>query len=185
MKPVYTIHAGEYFVGSHIEKIIPNCHIWIPSKDTGVDLLLSNTNNSKTVSIQVKSSKDYSPHDHNPDIRNNLIGSSWFSSLNSKSLANSKADFWVLVIFSFKKSNYQYVVIPPKKLLKLLERIHPGKQNFNSFIWVTKEMECWETRGLKKAQKDAILNKETKEVDKNRNFSQFLNNWKPLDEKLK
>jgi len=184
MKPVYTIHAGEYFVGSHIEKIRSKWHVWVPSKDTGVDLLISNANNSKTVSIQVKSSKDYSRHYSNPDHRNNLIGSSWFSSLNSKSLANSKADLWVLVIFSFKKSNYQYVVIPPKKLLKLLERIHPGKQNFNSFIWVTKEMECWETRGLKKAQRDAILNKETKEIDKDRNFSQFLNNWKPLEKKL-
>ena len=46
-------------------------------------------------------------------------------------------------------------------------------------------MECWETRGLKKAQKDAILNDETDGINKNRNFSQFLNNWKPLDEKLK
>jgi len=185
MKPVYTIHAGEYFVGSRIEKIIPNCHIWIPSKDTGVDLLLSNTNNSKTVSIQVKSSKDYSPHDHNPDIRNNLIGSSWFSSLNSKSLANSKADLWVLVIFSFKKSNYQYVVIPPKKLLKRLNRIHPGIQKFQSYLTVTEEGACWETRGLRTVQLEAILNDETDGINKNRNFSQFLNNWKPLDEKLK
>tara|TARA_B100001123_G_C15025577_1_gene913273 strand:+ start:250 stop:810 length:561 start_codon:yes stop_codon:yes gene_type:complete len=185
MKPVYTIHAGEYFVGSHIEKIFPNCNIWIPSKDTGIDLLISNANNTKTVSIQVKSSKDYSPSDLNPDIRNNLVGSSWFSSLNNKSLTKSKADFWVLVIFSFKKSNYQYVVIPKEKLLKLLKRIHPGKQNYNSFIWVTKEMECWETRGLKKTQLEAILNNETKGIDKDRNFSEFLNNWTLLEQKLK
>ena len=185
MKPVYTIHAGEYFVGSHIEKIISNCHIWIPSKDTGIDLLISNANNSKTVSIQVKSSKDYSRHYNNPDHRNNLIGSSWFSSLNRKSLSNSKADLWVLVIFSFKKSEYQYVVIPPKELQKRLNRIHPGIQKIQSYLTVTKGMECWETRGLKKAQLEAILNNETNEIDKDRNFSQFLNNWEPLDEKLK
>ena len=74
MKPVYTIHAGEYFVGSHIEKIRSKWHVWFPSKDTGIDLLISNANNSKTVSIQVKSSKDYSRHYNNPDHRNNLIG---------------------------------------------------------------------------------------------------------------
>ena len=185
MKPVYTIHAGEYFVGSHIEKIRSKWHVWVPSKDTGVDLLISNANNSKTVSIQVKSSKDYSRHYSNPDHRNNLIGSSWFSSLNSKSLANSKADLWVLVIFSFKKSNYQYVVIPPKKLLKRLNRIHPGIQKFQSYLTVTEEGACWETRGLRTVQLEAILNDETDGINKNRNFSQFLNNWKPLDEKLK
>ena len=114
-----------------------------------------------------------------------MVGSSWFSSLNNKSLTKSKADFWVLVIFSFKKSNYQYVVIPKEKLLKLLKRIHLGKQNYNSFIWVTKEMECWETRGLKKTQLEAILNNETKGIDKDRNFSEFLNNWTLLEQKLK
>ena len=45
-------------------------------------------------------------------------------------------------------------------------------------------MECWETRGLKKAQQRAILNNETNEIDKVRNFSKFLNNWEPLEKKL-
>ena len=185
MKPVYTIHAGEYFVGSHIDKIRSIWHVWVPSKDTGVDLLISNANNSKTVSIQVKSSKDYSRHYNNPDHRKKLIGSSWFSSLNRNSLSNSKAELWVLVIFSFKKSDYQYVVIPPKELLKRLNKIHPGIQKYQSYLTVTKDEECWETRGLKKYQLEAILNNETKEIDKNRNFSRFLNTWTPLDEKLK
>ena len=79
MKPLFTIHAGEYLVGSHIEKKYPNWHVWIPSADKGIDLLVSNTDNSKTTSIQVKSSKDYSPHSKNPVHREKLVGSSWFS----------------------------------------------------------------------------------------------------------
>ena len=184
MKPLFTIHAGEYLVGSHIEKKYPNWHVWIPSADKGIDLLVSNTDNSKTTSIQVKSSKDYSPHSNNPVHRKKLVGSSWFSSLNSKSLSNSQADLWVLVIHSFKLNKYHYVIIKPQDLSKRFKRIHNVNQNIRSYLWITKGKECWETRGLKKAQEEAILNNDTNEIDENRNFSQFLNNWESLEEKL-
>ena len=184
MKPLFTIHAGEYLVGSHIEKKYPNWHVWIPSADKGIDLLVSNTDNSKTTSIQVKFSKDYSPHSNNPVHRIKLVGSSWFSSLNSKSLSNSQADLWVLVIHSFKLSNYQYVIISPRELLNRLNRIHPGTQKIQSYLWVTKEEECWETRKLNNTQKEAIVNNDTNEIDEDRNFTSFLNNWGPLEEKL-
>ena len=183
MKPVYTIHAGEYFVGSHIEKIRSKWHIWIPSKDTGVDLLLSNSKNSKTVSIQVKSSKDYSPDFNNPVHQRKLVGSSYFN-LNTAKLSNSQAELWVFVIHSFKLNKYHYVIIKPKDLSKRFKRIHNVNQNIRSYLWITKGKECWETRGLKKAQQEAILNNDTNEIDENRNFSQFLNNWESLEEKL-
>ncbi|MBM7457244.1 putative helicase [Oceanisphaera litoralis] len=64
MQPLFTIHAGEYLVGSHIEQAMtdPNgdkINVWIPSKDTGVDLLITDKNNKKTTSLQVKFSKDF------------------------------------------------------------------------------------------------------------------------------
>ncbi len=41
MKPLFTIHAGEYLVASEIEKRIgKNVRIWLPVKDTGVDILV-------------------------------------------------------------------------------------------------------------------------------------------------
>src|SRR5690554_1866372 len=45
MQPLFTIHAGEYLVGSHIEQHLrdPNgdkVNVWVPSKDTGIDLLV-------------------------------------------------------------------------------------------------------------------------------------------------
>ena len=48
MKSLFSIHAGEYLVGSHIEKSYPKWNVWIPSKDTGIDLLVTNLTFSQT-----------------------------------------------------------------------------------------------------------------------------------------
>jgi hypothetical protein len=69
MKPLFTIHAGEYLVGSHIEQHYGKVNVWVPSKDTGVDLLLSNRDATRTVSIQVKFSKDFLSTIMNPIFR--------------------------------------------------------------------------------------------------------------------
>lgn len=47
MKSLFTVHAGEYFVGSHIETHYPKWNVWVPSKDTGIDLLVTNAGNTK------------------------------------------------------------------------------------------------------------------------------------------
>ena len=55
MKPIFTIHAGEYLVGDYLEKHFTDCEIWVPSKDTGTDLLITNsTNRKKNAGIRVK-----------------------------------------------------------------------------------------------------------------------------------
>ena len=61
MKPLFTIHAGEYLTGEYIERNYPHWNVWVPSKDTGIDLLVTDETNSKTVSLQVKFSKDFNP----------------------------------------------------------------------------------------------------------------------------
>jgi hypothetical protein len=59
MRPIFTIHAGEFLVGEYIEKSYPELNVWIPSKDTGIDLLVTNKKDaSKSVAIQVKMSRD-------------------------------------------------------------------------------------------------------------------------------
>src|SRR6266581_2772997 len=59
MKPIFSIHAGEYLVGTHIEENYKNLNVWLPTKDTGIDLLVTDQTNSKNVSLQVKFSKDF------------------------------------------------------------------------------------------------------------------------------
>ncbi|GAG73038.1 unnamed protein product [marine sediment metagenome] len=54
MRPMFTIHAGEYLVGSYIEEKLKDFNVWVPSKDKGVDLLVTDSKNKKTVSLQVK-----------------------------------------------------------------------------------------------------------------------------------
>jgi len=61
MRPVFTIHAGELSVGQYIEQNFKGKNIWVPAKDLGIDLLVTNSNNSRTVSLQVKFSTDYLP----------------------------------------------------------------------------------------------------------------------------
>ena len=64
MKPIFTIHAGEYLVASHVEEKFKDMKIWLPTSDTGIDLLVTNPkfnsrNSVRAVSLQVKFSKDY------------------------------------------------------------------------------------------------------------------------------
>lgn len=62
MTPLFTIHAGEYLVGLYIERRYgKRFNVWIPSKDTGIDLLVSDRKNRRTASLQVKFGKDFLP----------------------------------------------------------------------------------------------------------------------------
>lgn len=96
MKSLFTIHAGEYLVGSHIESKFKNLNIWLPSKDTGIDLLLTNKSNSKTLSIQVKFSKDFLATNMDELFQSGLKSCGWWT-LNKKKIEKSNADFWIFV----------------------------------------------------------------------------------------
>ena len=78
MKPIFTIHAGEYLVASTLEKKFRDINIWLPSKDTGIDLLLINKTNTKTTSLQVKFSKDFSITHTKEIFRPNIRGAGWW-----------------------------------------------------------------------------------------------------------
>ncbi len=45
MKPVFTIHEGEYLVGSYIENKFKKINLWVPSKDTGVAVVTKSVDN--------------------------------------------------------------------------------------------------------------------------------------------
>src|SRR4051794_14495004 len=102
MKPIFTIHAGEYLVASEIEKKFRDYFIWLPSKDSGIDLLITNYNNTKTVSLQVKFSKDFNTTHAKEIFRPDIRGTGWWT-LNSEKIQNSRADLWVFILYSFEK----------------------------------------------------------------------------------
>ena len=107
----------------------------------------------------------------------------WWS-LNKNKLNESQADFWVLVMHSYSKNSIQYLIIPPKELYRRLVQLHPKPEMIQTYLIVTEQLKCWETRGLRKLQFGKILNNEIEKIDEARKFTQYLNNWKPMEDKL-
>jgi hypothetical protein len=182
MKPIFSVHAGEYLTGSHIEKKFRHVNVWVPTKDKGIDLLISDGANRKTVSLQVKFSKDFlvtSGNRKEQEYRNKLRASGWWS-LNSAKIQQSRADYWVFVLQGFANKSTDYVVIPPRELLRRLRGIHQRQsKTWHVYLSVTKEGGCWETRDLSKSEK--LLIAEDKFSNPARNFRKYLNAWKPVE----
>ena len=55
------IHAGEYLVASHIEQHYKRVNVWIPSRDTGVDLLISDSRSQQTLRASIKTKQHEDP----------------------------------------------------------------------------------------------------------------------------
>src|ERR1700721_103246 len=100
MRPLFTIHAGEYLLASYIENRWPNFNVWVPSRDTGVALLVSDRDNHWTVSLQVKFSKDYLFTHLGPEFQEPFRAFGWWA-INQDKLRASRADFWVLMSHGF------------------------------------------------------------------------------------
>lgn len=192
MKPIFTVHEGEYLVGAHLEQST-NYGIWLPTKDTGEDMLLTNAERTANASIQVKFSKDFLVTHKNPDMFEHILCSGWWS-LNPSKIRESKADFWVFVLFPFLRStsatsqrrnsvsNVQYVIVRPTDLYDRLRSSQKNKTSFHVYLSVSRDgRRCLQTRGLRKSDSYFITGKD---VEGHRDFSSHLNNWQPLHECL-
>lgn len=181
MKPIFTIHAGEYIAGSSIEHFFAknqDYHLWLPTKDKGIDLLISNLKSKKISSIQVKYSKDFSFEGKEV---NNRVSSGWFVLKNSK-VNNSIADFWVFVVYDIEAFKHNFIVIPKSKLIKLFTELNRNNKTIHCYILITQNGKAFETRGLDKNSLNRIKS-ETYEDDK-RDLSIYLNNWNQLKDAL-
>jgi len=183
MRPLFTINAGEFVVGDFIEKMYREkkyrLNVWHPSKDTGVDLLVTDGKNQKTISLQVKLSHNFLATDMHANHRKKLRAMSWFS-LDRQKIDNSKADYWVFVLVDFTGGSRDFVIIEPSQLLARLDKIHNTWKITPSYLWVTKDNHCWETRGLKRREQDAIDHGQY--ANKDRDFTEYLNDWAPVRE---
>lgn len=182
MRPLFTIHAGEYIVGDYIEQRFPELSVWIPSKDDGVDLLVTDRAHRKAVSLQVKFSKDHLATGRNRNATDSIKSGGWWT-FDPKKITQSPADYWVLVLCEFISRSYDFVIIDPKVLADRYERIAPNKETIQSYFWVTRQKECWETRGLSKEELAQICEGTYKSSP--RQFTPFLNQWQPLLDALR
>ncbi len=178
MRPIFTIHAGEFLVGEYLEQSFKNIQIWVPAKDSGIDLLVTNYRNTKAVSLQVKFSRDFLTTHMENIFQQPMRACGWFT-LNRAKIAKSTADVWVFVLIGSKKRSYDFVILRPSDLLKHLDIIHgethAEQKPIQSYIWVTEGERCWETRGLKRIERLQIAQNTFRNPD--RDFTTYLNNW--------
>jgi hypothetical protein len=183
MKPLFTVHAGEYLVGDYIERTYPKWCVWVPSNDTGTDLLVTAKGNRKAVSIQVKYSKDFNPSHASPLLQGRLLAGGWWTH-DPKMIERSSADFWIFVLPSFVEKQVSFIILPPQLLLRRLRAIHSQRsRRIHSYLRVTKTKRCWEARGLGTTDQDLVALDRFSDSD--RDFTQFLNAWKQLERKLR
>jgi hypothetical protein len=178
MHPLFTIHAGEFLVGEYIERTFSSLKVWMPTKDTGVDLLITDADARRTKSLQVKLSRDYRLPFATEDFDRSLIAAGWLT-LNHEKIEKSPAGWWVIVVVSHeRKMKPQFIVIPPSELLARLEKIHGKKKTYHFYPWVTKSGLCLDGRGLHKSERAQLANGALKLGP--RDLSKFLNNWSCL-----
>jgi hypothetical protein len=174
MKPLFTIHEGEFLVGDHINRQLGHkFDVWVPTKDSGVDLLVTRKRlRGKAVGLQVKFSRGFNIRE---DMARHLIATSWFT-LDPVKVRKSQADLWVFVILTLKHEEH-FVVIPTRELRKRMPRGSDGK--WNLYLWVFDDRSCYQVRDLGREETLDILHRGVR--DRHRDFSQWLENWKLLD----
>ncbi|GAB4002181.1 hypothetical protein GCM10028807_60260 [Spirosoma daeguense] len=181
MKPIFTIHAGEYLVAAEIEKSLDNIIVWIPSKDTGIDLLLTDKTNKKTVSIQVKFSKDFNATHINEQFRPNIKGTGWWK-LNKGKIKKSIADYWVFVLYSFEQKSHDFVILKPNNLLDIFTNLGRKEDEIHCYLTVTKKKKVFETRGMSKKEMQLLCDNDY--INHQRDMTVYLNNWSTIVNEL-
>ncbi len=177
MRPLFTVHAGEYLVGAHIEQRFKRANVWVPVRDTGVDLLVSDEANRQSIALQVKFSKDFLVTHHGPEFQKQLRACGWWK-VNRSKLAKSPADYWVFVLQGFASRSTDFVVVPRSELVRRLDTIHGRQKTFQVYLWTTERNSCWETRALTRAEELQVAHGSFR--DASRNLTQWLNNWEPV-----
>ena len=177
MKTLFTVHAGEFVVGDFIERTFRRVNVWVPTKDSGIDLLVTDVKNKKAVSLQVKFSRDFLAT-HMPALFQKPLRACGWWTLNRQKIISSVADYWVFVVVGFERRSTDFVIISPRELRKRLDAIHGKPKRIQSYIWVTEKGRCWETRGLKRAEQLLIVQGQFS--DSIRDLTPYLNNWNSI-----
>jgi hypothetical protein len=178
MTPIFTVHAGEYLVGTYLERTFPNCRVWIPSKDSGIDLLVTNGSCSRAVSLQVKYSRDYVDSSRSPNDPTFLsVTRNSFITVKRDKIEASPARFWVIVLHSFTVKSPRFLVITPSELLKRIEVHHGRRASYICYFNIVGKTKCWDMRAPRAEMKTAL---ENGTISPSRDFSDRLDDWSKI-----
>jgi hypothetical protein len=203
MKSIFTIHEGEYLVGSRMEQLFDSnghkLNIWLPSKDSGQDFLVTDHKNRNSRSIQVKFSKDFlfSSSGKNSERMKNFFQCGGFWNIQKDKLQNSTADYWIFVLYSFfrahitgaeKPSDFdraKFIIVPKNILLEKLAKSYPNEtKTYRFYLMVSKivltnggksTIKCFDARGKEKELLHSMS--ENNDFYNERDYSEYLNNW--------
>ena len=174
MKPLFTIHEGEFLVGDYINRRLGRrFDVWVPSKDAGVDLLVTRKRREgKPVRLQVKFSRSF---DIGEDFAGHVVATSWYR-LEPSKIRKSAADLWVFVILTLKHKEH-FVVIPKRDLQKRI----PAKprKRWDLYLWVYDDGSCYQVRDLNPEDRFGTIRRGVR--DKRRDFCEWLENWRVLE----
>jgi hypothetical protein len=177
MKPLFTLHAGELLVGEHIERTFRNVYVWLPSRDTGVDLLVTDKRLRRCVSIQVKFSRDFLVTHASAEYQRDMRALGWWT-INRAKLAASPAQYWVFALLGFASRSKDFVIVPRNRLLSQLTAVYGRQSAIQIYLTVTERGRCWNTRGLD--HKDMLRVANGTFRNPNRELTAWLNNWEPV-----
>lgn len=174
MKPLFTIHEGEFLVGDHINRRLGRKYdVWVPTKDSGVDLLVTRKDRrGRALGLQVKFSRSFPIRE---EFSRHVLATSWYT-LDPKKVMQSEADLWVFAILTLRHEEH-FVVIPTSELRKRAPRTVRGK--WNLYLWVFDDGTCYQVRDFgHEARLDAMRYGVD---DPGRDYSEWLENWQLLD----
>jgi hypothetical protein len=179
MKPLFTLNAGEYLAGNELER--RGFVVWIPAKDTGIDLLVSDKSLKRVLPIQVKVSRDFSFED-SLRLHEHVRATGWYTPRMEK-VKNSPAAIWMFGIIKQGVKAIDWVIIPPQILYSQIAAVHHKKKgDQHIFIWISEKGRCWETNGLNKSDQYAIAREQYKNTK--RELTPYLNDWKAITQAL-
>ena len=182
MTPIHTLHAGEYLVGTHLERTFRGCRVWLPSKDSGIDFLVTDNECLRTVSLQVKFSRGF---EWDKSAFPEIIISSFFT-VQRRKLEASPAQYWVFVLNPFNSKHPRFLVIRTKELLeKLIQKDAAGLDAQRLYFSLVGGSEsackCWDLRCSVAEKKEALR---SRTIAPYRDYSRFLDNWSKMRQEL-
>lgn len=175
MRTLFTPHAGEVLVGAEIEHQIKGADVWLPAKDQGIDLFVTNSGRTRAVGLQVKFSRDFSQG-------GDLVAGGWWK-FDRQKIRTSRADLWVFALVPMDRRKTWYVLIPPDDLEKRISEIHGKVSPVHLYLNVTKHQRCLELRDLSKAESQTLAARPDGD-DGPRDFTRYLNAWPELKQRL-
>ena len=130
----------------------------------------------------MKFSKDFSSTYSKEIFKPHIKGTGWWT-LNRDKIEESKADFWVFILYSLKEKTHDFVIIKPADLLNIFDKTNRNTKSIHCYITVTNYNTVFETRGLNSSDMKLIF--ENQFTDDFRDLKKYLNDWTPITQNLK